>query len=955
MANAISTTATEVATQSPPAAAAPTTMDDDDENFLPLSNETLVGFASSRHQYATIYNDDDDDDDEPTPFQNNNSNNNNNNNGGGSGNISYFYDIDSMIPDLFGMMDDDIVVAQNQGQSHDSTTAFPPPSQSVHPTTAGAPAKVQGLQNNTNNGGLPFKESPQAQQQAQPQAQPQSSAFPGTQSTTTTEVASPQAVQNYPRLQYNPPQQQQQQQLVSSQQNIFQLLTMLNQLAAVSTTPQSFQHILQSLGLPHAVLMAAATSLAQVTTTTNGISQQQPPQPQLQQQMPFVSLQQLQQLQNLTLAQTQLHLQQQQQQPQHLPGQNQNCCNQGGRNALFKSNSYVQKEPQNNNSNFSTQHVNTTVSNDTAAAAATTTKPFLNDPTSQIVNMTTSQKSAEIDAMNKKTTTPSVGSVVNGRNSSVANEHIKDSKILHNVDGSNPYPVRMNVQTVQRTTLQNQSRPTSVGATSSSSRPSNFVSPPLDNESGMISSAHIIDHRKKGEPQIVNNKTATMTSNTTTTTTTIPISCPSYDHQRTKPAKHSKGQSSNLSTPSGTADEQQDKATSKELDTTKKIPTFTIILPCRARGMPPDHNFKNAHFIIPPDVKHGQELVCSHAVCRQRGIKFRYCWECRIPVAKRNFHQRHSHGLEDGTFTLGRAVDVRSSVTRDTETHEVTSLYLNEKCTKGMDATKAEENKSIRANKERTTDKDAIQAAINRHSFHRTSGTNESTGEIHQPPIPSSITASESSSCPKRVGGNLIAAKGRSLADVGTDDMYSSLQKVQWATLLDKRPSEDDTDGMSAWLLEVMEVSDSKTHATQGNRFGEGARLSDATSEDATNDSIPLPHRNILVDAEDGSTESEGVSSMDQDLSEHKFQAGNPFTESTEQKHNQVSGSQSSVDLCSAYDSTSCRGTRGLKRKLPSSIEVSSNSACQPHLSFRSAEEDFDDKTEGSGISSDEA
>mmetsp|Transcript_54723 Transcript_54723/g.132886 ORF Transcript_54723/g.132886 Transcript_54723/m.132886 type:complete len:406 (-) Transcript_54723:2082-3299(-) len=372
-----SPTSMEVATLSPP----PGPMDD--ESFLPLSNETL-GFASSRQQlhgqtlqeerqqeqqgqeqYATIYNDDDDV--EPTPFQNNN------NNGSGSGNISYFYDIDSMIPDLFGMMDDDIVVAQNQGQSHDSTTAFPPPSQSVHPTTAGAPAKVQGLQNNTNNGGLPFKESPQAQQQAQPQAQPQSSAFPGTQSTTTTEVASPQAVQNYPRLQYNPPQQQQQQQLVSSQQNIFQLLTMLNQLAAVSTTPQSFQHILQSLGLPHAVLMAAATSLAQVTTTTNGISQQQPPQPQLQQQMPFVSLQQLQQLQNLTLAQTQLHLQQQQQQPQHLPGQNQNCCNQGGRNALFKSNSYVQKEPQNNNSNFSTQHVNTTVSNDTAAAAATTT------------------------------------------------------------------------------------------------------------------------------------------------------------------------------------------------------------------------------------------------------------------------------------------------------------------------------------------------------------------------------------------------------------------------------------------------------------------------------------------------------------------------------------------------------------------------------------------------------
>ena len=588
-------------------------------NTTATAATTEVTLTSSRHHYhqhlyptlhqegqerqvhheqcPTIYNNiNGSEGDEPTPFQN--YNNDNVGGGGGSSNISCFYDIDSMIPDLFGVIDDgndDIVVVsqQNQGgghrQSHNGSTNVPSPYQSFHSTTGPTPsAEVQGLQDDTNNGVLPFKELVHTQQQQQQQ---QSCVFPGTQSTT-------QTGQDYPWIQYNPQQSQQQQQhqLLNSQQNIFQLLTMLNPLAAVSATPQILQHILQSLGLPRAVLMPVETNLAHsqvAATSTNGISQQQTQQQMQLQQMPMSNLQQLQQLQSLTFAQkTQL-----QQQQQHLPGQNQNCCNQGGRNTIFKSNSHVQSEPQNSNSNISTQYVNTTtVSNDTAAAAAT--KPFLNDPTSQSVSMTISQKSVEVDAMNKKTVTaPSAGSAVNGRTSSVATEHIKDSKTFYNVDDGNPFPVCMkNVQNVQRTTLQGRSRPTFVGTMSSSSRPSNFVSPPLDNDSGnVISTAHInLGQRKKVEPQIVNNKTAMMTSNTTTTTSTktIPINCHSYDHHGTKPAKCSKGESCDLVAPTGTVDEQQDKATIKELYTTKKIPTCTIILPCRARGMPPDHNFK---------------------------------------------------------------------------------------------------------------------------------------------------------------------------------------------------------------------------------------------------------------------------------------------------------------------------------------------------------------------------
>ena len=73
-----------------------------------------------------------------------------------------------------------------------------------------------------------------------------------------------------------------------------------------------------------------------------------------------------------------------------------------------------------------------------------------------------------------------------------------------------------------------------------------------------------------------------------------------------------------------------------------------VIVPCRARGMPVDHNFKTAYFVIPDGVEHGDELVCSYPSCRQAGVKFRYCLHCKVPVAKRNFRNRHRHGVPGG-------------------------------------------------------------------------------------------------------------------------------------------------------------------------------------------------------------------------------------------------------------------------------------------------------------------
>jgi hypothetical protein len=56
---------------------------------------------------------------------------------------------------------------------------------------------------------------------------------------------------------------------------------------------------------------------------------------------------------------------------------------------------------------------------------------------------------------------------------------------------------------------------------------------------------------------------------------------------------------------------------------------------------------ETAYFVIPENVRHGEELICSYFACRNAGVKFRYCSHCKVPVAKRNFRKRHRHGDSD--------------------------------------------------------------------------------------------------------------------------------------------------------------------------------------------------------------------------------------------------------------------------------------------------------------------
>mmetsp|Transcript_30498 Transcript_30498/g.46193 ORF Transcript_30498/g.46193 Transcript_30498/m.46193 type:complete len:322 (+) Transcript_30498:93-1058(+) len=87
-------------------------------------------------------------------------------------------------------------------------------------------------------------------------------------------------------------------------------------------------------------------------------------------------------------------------------------------------------------------------------------------------------------------------------------------------------------------------------------------------------------------------------------------------------------------------------------------------MPCKARGVPGEHVARNAYIDIPLHAKHGCLLSCSHPACRMSGRLFRFCAVCQVPVAKRNFARRHTHGLSLSEIISSTASDLDASATR---------------------------------------------------------------------------------------------------------------------------------------------------------------------------------------------------------------------------------------------------------------------------------------------------
>lgn len=160
--------------------------------------------------------------------------------------------------------------------------------------------------------------------------------------------------------------------------------------------------------------------------------------------------------------------------------------------------------------------------------------------------------------------------------------------------------------------------------------------------------------------------------------------------------------------------------------------------------------------MIPENVKHGEELICSYFACRNAGIKFRYCSHCKVPVAKRNFRKRHKHGGDIEVPAAGGATTKKGIPSQITTT-----------------GSRAE-----------VPDADGI-----------SSQSGDDFAEQHQSGRPPAVVTASAND-----GG----------------DGISSDRKSRWAALLPKRPPSKNKDEMSSWLSEVMKVSDLENPLSDG-------------------------------------------------------------------------------------------------------------------------------------------
>lgn len=208
----------------------------------------------------------------------------------------------------------------------------------------------------------------------------------------------------------------------------------------------------------------------------------------------------------------------------------------------------------------------------------------------------------------------------------------------------------------------------------------------------------------------------------------------------------------------------------------------SVIVPCRARGMPMDHNFKTAYFVIPENVKHGEELICSYFACRNAGIKFRYCSHCKVPVAKRNFRKRHKHG---GDVAVG-----------------------------GDDDSGGDEESTLKRGIP-----SQITAKTGVHSDVLSEDSNDIKEDSHETLVPSpNPSATVKNEEPPEESPKNEAEEEEAKEEETEEDETVEEQKIKitkdrrerWAALLELRPTKDG-DSMKEWVKEVMAVSDLDT------------------------------------------------------------------------------------------------------------------------------------------------
>jgi hypothetical protein len=169
--------------------------------------------------------------------------------------------------------------------------------------------------------------------------------------------------------------------------------------------------------------------------------------------------------------------------------------------------------------------------------------------------------------------------------------------------------------------------------------------------------------------------------------------------------------------------------------------------------------------VVPQNIKHGDELICSYPVCRNAGVKFCFCTHCRIPVAKRNFRIRHNHcDFAPPAAVAGQQVE--------------TPMHANSAPRNPTDV------HSVHCQENTKNDEKAMESES-------TNSASQSDNEKKRPVPPSrAVDAAEEAS--------------RSVSPYESEP--SEHRVAIWDSLLSQRPAEHDTERMSTWLMSVLTV-----------------------------------------------------------------------------------------------------------------------------------------------------
>jgi len=240
-----------------------------------------------------------------------------------------------------------------------------------------------------------------------------------------------------------------------------------------------------------------------------------------------------------------------------------------------------------------------------------------------------------------------------------------------------------------------------------------------------------------------------------------------------------------------------------------------IAVPCRARGMPMDHNPLTAYFVINKNIQHGEDVVCSHPACRNAGVKFRYCSFCKAPVAKRNFRRRHNHG---GDTSAAGSEDMDDESAKVSTVSATSSRRLISASEEEPEAKRAKTISSEDDDVDTTTDSS------------KSSDDNADKNKCQNPPQQQAKQTNGDGD--RSVNKNEAAQPAAGEADSSTATIKASGKSIsqerreEWAKLLEERPITNDAESMSKWIDKILKVSDAGQHAKSS--FNDAIRQSNA-------------------------------------------------------------------------------------------------------------------------------